>query len=304
MDLDAWVPLAAWPLARAVAPHLPPRAASWLLTGGCLVLALASTATLAFQAVAGLALLTPIARAGHWSPDTIRNLESTSVPMAVVSGILLLVLSVTGTLTVVRYVRWLRELTREIDRHQPGPGVVVLPEDEPVAFAAPGRGGRIAVSHGMLHALDTREREALLAHEKAHLRLRHHYFFAAISISGVLNPLLRPLSAAAAFALERWADEAAARHVGDRTLVATAVAKAALAGRTRPGFALAATGGPVPRRVTALLDTPARQLPAALLSGLLILGVTVWSARTTLDGATDLHTGIETAHAGADRHAH
>ncbi|MEV5721723.1 hypothetical protein AB0L41_48400 [Amycolatopsis mediterranei] len=77
--------------------------------------------------------------------------------------------------------------------------------------------------------------------------------------------------------------------------MATAVAKAALAGRAEPGFALAATGGPVPRRVSALLTAPTRRLPAALLSATLVLGVTSWSAQTALDAATDLHQHLETA---------
>ncbi|RSM42648.1 M56 family peptidase [Amycolatopsis balhimycina DSM 5908] len=299
MDTDFWVPLllpfAAWPLARIVVPRLPPRAASWLLTSGCLVLAAASTAALTLQAFAGLTLVPAIAQAGHWSPQALNTVEPVNVPLAIGCGLLLSVLGLAFTRTAVRYARWSRALTRELDEHDPATGIIILRGQEPVAFSAPGRGGRIAISSGMLDALGPAERDALLAHERAHLRLRHHRFLIAITLAAALNPLLRPLCSAARFALERWADEAAAQDVGDRTVVAKAVAKAALAGRAQPGFALAATGGPVPRRVSALLTAPARRLPAALLSATLVLGVTGWSAQTVLDAATDLHQNLESA---------
>ena len=303
MEFDVWVPLllplAAWPLAQLVAPRLAPREASWLLTAGCLVLAAGSTLTLALLALAGLTLVPAIARAGHWSPEVLRGLDPISLPVSAACGLLLAWLAVRFARTALGYTRWIRALTRELDERSLESGVVILPGAEPVAFAAPGRGGRIAISSGMLSALSPRERTALLAHECAHLRLRHHHFLVAITLAGTLNPLLRPLCAAARFALERWADEAAARHVGDRTVVAHAVAKAALAGQGRPGFALAATGGPVPRRVTALLTTQRRRLPAALFAAALVLGTTAWSAQTALDSATDLHGTIETAQAGS-----
>lgn len=302
MDFDVWVPLllplAAWPLARLVAPRLGPREASWLLTAGCLVLAAGSTLTLALLAFTGLTLVPAIARAGHWSPDVLRLSDPVSIPASAACGLVLAGLAAGFIRAAIGYARWIRALTRELDQHSLEPGVVILPGAEPVAFAAPGRGGRIAISTGMLSALLPRERTALLAHERAHLRLRHHHFLIAITLAGTLNPLLRPLCAAARYALERWADEAAARHVGDRTVVAHAVAKAALAGRARSGFALAATGGPVPRRVTALLTTQRRRLPAALLAAALVLGTTAWSAQTALDSVTDLQGTIESAQAG------
>jgi hypothetical protein len=304
MDADILVPLllplVAWPVSRFVAPRLPPRAAGWLLTGSSLVLAAGSTVALALPVFAGLSLITAVADAGHWSPDALRSFDAVSVPVSIASGVVLLVLGVHVVRTAVRYLRWARRLSRELDEHGRDGGVVLLPGDEPVAFSAPGRGGRIAISSGMLAALNPRERCALLAHERAHLALRHHLFLIAGTLSSALNPLLRPLCAAAGFALERWADETAARHVGDRGLVARAVAKAALAGRPPRGFALAATGGPVPRRVSALLTPPpVAGNPMAMLGSALVLGLAVLSAQTALDGAADLHDGIETAQAAA-----
>jgi Zn-dependent protease with chaperone function len=299
------LPLVAWPTARLVAPRLPPRVASWLLTGTCVVLAAGSTAALMLLAFAGLSLIPAVADVGHWSPQALRDHDGVDVSVSIASGVLLIVLAVLLVRTAVRYVRWARRLSRELDTHSCDGGVVILPGDEPVAFAAPGRGGRIAVSSGMLAALTPRERCALLAHERAHLALRHHVFLIALTLSTTVNPLLRPLGTAAGFALERWADETAARRVGDRTVVAHAVAKAALAGRPHRGFALNAGGGPVPRRVSALLGDPsggkAGRGVVALLSTA-VLGVAALSVQTALDSASDLHDGIELAQAAIPHH--
>ena len=304
MDADLLVPLllplVAWPLSRFVAPRLPPRAAGWLLTGSCVVLAAGSTATLLLLTLAGLSLVPAVADAGHWSPDALRSLDAVNVPASVAAGVVLVVLGVRLVRTGLRYRRWARQVSRELDEHSLDGGVVILPGEEPVAFSTPGRGGRIAISTGMLAALSPKERCALLAHERAHLALRHHLFLIAVTLSSALNPLLRPLGTAAGFALERWADETAAARIGDRGLVAHAVAKAALAGRTpHEGFALAATGGPVPRRVSALLTAPTATGPLTVLGSALVLGLAALSAQTALDSAADLHDGIEIAQAAA-----
>ncbi len=244
-----------------------------------------------------------VARFGNWSPDALRTQDAVNIPLSIAAGVLLMTVLTLMAGTVVRYVRWARQLARELDEHG-GDGVVILPGDEPLAFSAPGRGGRIAISSGMLAALNPKERCALLAHERAHLALRHHLFLVTLTLSSTLNPLLRPLTSAAGFALERWADETAARHLGDRKLVARAVAKAALAGRPPRGFAMAATGGPVPQRVSALLAQPAAsRVPAALL-GALVLGIAALSAESAADSAVDLHDGIEIAQAATPAPLH
>jgi len=294
------LPLASWPVARWVAPRLSPRLGSWLLAGSALVLAVGSTATLAVLAAAGLAQLPFVGELGDFSAVAFRGADAVSLPLAIVSGLALAAAGIALARTAVQYVRWHRKVHAELDRHTREAGIVLLPGEEPVAFAVAGSGGRIAVSSGMLAVLEPRERRALLAHERAHLRLRHHVFAAVVTIATTVNPLLRPLGSAARFALERWADEAAADRVGDRKLVATAVAKAALAGNARPSLALAATGGPVPQRVRALLSAPSprsRRHPLAAIAVAAVLGACAWSTACTLDAATALHSGIETAQA-------
>jgi hypothetical protein len=126
----------------------------------------------------------------------------------------------------------------------------------------------------MLDALTGPERAALLAHERAHLARRHHWFTTVWRLTAAACPLLRRVAAEGEFLLERWADEDAAASVGDRRTVAVAVARASLAagGRTAEAAALAATGGPVPRRVRALLaPAPRRRLVPFVAAGLLLV---------------------------------
>jgi hypothetical protein len=133
--------------------------------------------------------------------------------------------------------------------------LVVLPDAEPTAYALPGKPGHIVVSVGMIRALDGAERQVLLAHERAHLRHGHHRYRRVADLVAAAVPLLRPISDRVRFATERWADEVAADAVGDRTLAARAITRAALATTSAgitPALAMAALG--VPARVNALLD--------------------------------------------------
>ncbi|MET7527050.1 M56 family metallopeptidase [Streptomyces sp900116325] len=197
----------------------------------------------------------------------------------------------------------------------PGDGsdgeLAVVRDSRPDAYALPGlpgSPGRIVVTTGMLRALDPAERDALLAHERAHLAGRHHLFLAAAEVAALCHPALRSLRAPMGYALERCADEAAAVAVGDRRVAARAIGRAALAARAaeevegRPRVALAATAGPVPRRIAALLGraTPrprvGRAAAAALLACLALSGA------AALDATHDLHSSIEVAQGESPQH--
>ena len=158
----------------------------------------------------------------------------------------------------------------------------------------------------------------LLAHERAHAG-NHHYLFTALShFAAAANPLLRPVAAAVSYTVERWADETAAGHCGDRELAARAVAKAALAssrtGALRGRMSAAATGiagpvldpvrrltgraspGLVPRRVAALLN-PAPSVRPML--GVAATAVVLVSGVAALDAAFEFHALVELAQAPA-----
>jgi Zn-dependent protease with chaperone function len=311
MDADAFVPLllpaVAWPLAGLVSAVLRPRLAAWLLTISALVLAAGSTASLCVLAFAGLSLVPVVARIGNWSPQTLRGIEPVSVPVEAAAGVVLAAVLVSVLIAVFRQLRWLAHLRRTIDGVAAPGGLVVLPDAEPMAVAVPLRGGRVVVSRSMLAALAPAERCALLTHERVHLRCRHHLFLAAVALSTALNPLLWPLRSAVVFLLERWADEVTSARMGDRRVVAAAVAKAALATRVRIPLTLAADGGPVPRRVSALLNNRTTRFDWRFFAGLcmaMTIVVTAWSAEAVVEAAADLHTGIETASLGHHHRCH
>jgi hypothetical protein len=109
----------------------------------------------------------------------------------------------------------------------PGSLVVIDGPDVEV-FAVPARRGRIVATRSLLAALPADERRAVLAHESAHLRNHHHRYRLAAELASAVNPLLRPLARGVEYATERWADEAAARVVGDRRVVASALARCGL----------------------------------------------------------------------------
>ncbi|MFD6230102.1 M56 family metallopeptidase [Streptomyces sp. NPDC060232] len=248
------LPLTAWPIARLAEHHLHPRAATWLLTAVAGVLAVCSTLCLALLMVVGTAQLPGNPLPDGWSDPEVRE----AVPYDEVAGRAaipaLLVVVASCARTAWRHHR-IRLRAGQALAGLPTTSVAVLADEDPYAYALPGRRGRVVVTTGMLALLSSRERRALFAHERAHLAGRHHRFLLAVQLAARANPFLRPLRTAVAFTAERWADEEAASSVGSRRTVARAVGKAALVSRGAPAATLAgfADAGPVPRRVAALL---------------------------------------------------
>jgi hypothetical protein len=160
-------------------------------------------------------------------------------------------------------------------------GQLVVTDSDIDPVAVPAGGGRILASRGHLGALPAPERRALLLHESAHLADRHHLYRLAADLAGALDPLQRPVRRAVHYATERWADEVAAAAVGDRAVVASALARSGLrtTGR-RPGarweeVALSAGGPDVVRRVHALLAPAPRQRPGLVLAAGVVVACTL-----------------------------
>lgn len=155
-------------------------------------------------------------------------------------------------------------------------GVRVVKDQRPLAYVEAGRGGAIIVSTGMLGALAPDERQAMLAHETAHLRHRHDRFLAVGQLVGSLPGVGRRVVGHLHFALERWADEEAARAVGSREVVAHAVARAAIAQHETPAGALGMAGGDIVGRVEFLLDaSKQRHVPALAVFGAVVAAAAV-----------------------------
>ncbi|MFD9868602.1 M56 family metallopeptidase [Streptomyces niveus] len=273
------LPLTALPVARLAEQHLHPRLATHFLTALAVVLAVCSTLCLGLLVVVGTAQLPGNPLPDGWSDAEVRD----AVPYDEVAGkaaIAALVAVAAACTATARRHRRVRRRAWSALAGMPGRQLVVLPDGTPYAYALPGRGraGRIVVSSALLDCLNSKERTALFAHERAHLTGRHHRSLLAVRLAARANPLLRPLQAAVAYTTERWADEEAARTTGSRTLVARAIGKAALVSRGAPTPTLAgiAGAGPVPRRVAALL-APA---PAALTwpSFFTRAGLAIWTA--------------------------
>lgn len=156
------------------------------------------------------------------------------------------------------------------------PGQIhLIDSTEPVAFAQSGRRGGIVISSTMLEALRPAERQALLAHEQAHLCHRHDRYLLIATLTRGL-PVLTTIARRLTHAIERWADEDAATVTGDRLVVARAVTRAALAtaAPTRT-TTLAASGSNVPSRVQALTTppdhTPLWTYPAVMVPTVVVL---------------------------------
>ncbi|OII60379.1 hypothetical protein BJP40_10360 [Streptomyces sp. CC53] len=252
------LPLTAWPMARLAEQHLHPRAATWLLTGAAAVLAVCSTLCLLLLMVVGTAQLPGNPLPDGWSDPEVRE----AVPYDEVAGkaaIPALIAVVAACARLALHHHRVRLRARSALAGLPDGPVAVLPDPVPYAYALPAAGARardtVVVSTGMLAALDSAERRALFAHERAHLTARHHRFLLVVRLASRANPFLRPLHTAVAYTAERWADEEAAAAVGSRRVVARAVGKAALVSPGAPAAPLAgfAAPGPVPRRVAALL---------------------------------------------------
>ncbi|MEU7497967.1 M56 family metallopeptidase [Streptomyces griseofuscus] len=278
MTFTVYVPLLVTVVLAVLAPRaarrLPPRAAARSLACAATVTALGWLGSLALLSFTGLAQIPEVAEQGHWSVAALRAADPVSLAVAILGALGLA--AATGSLAVaaVRGTRHLRWARREAAALPGDTELAVLDDLVPQAFALPGAPGRIVVSRGILRCLGDDERAALLAHERAHLRGRHHLYLVLRRLTAAVTPLLRPLADAGGFVLERWADETAAAHVGSRTVVARAVGRAALAAaaaQDRP--APAATGGAVPQRVRALLGPPPppRALPVVAGAALLAL---------------------------------
>jgi Zn-dependent protease with chaperone function len=212
-------------------------------------------------------------------------------PVAVSAGVMLIVGA--GRAALATRDRW--RLHRELHSACSGTDddFVVLADPQPQAFTVPGRPGRIVVSQGMLRALSADQRRVLLAHERAHLGGHHGALLAAVRTAVAVNPLLTPVGRMVSFLCERWADEVAARSVGDRRLAAQALAAAALAAAGMSAGAVAAFHELSVGQRVAALQAPAPARPyrrvAATCTVLLCGGVLTADLVATDDFVELLH---------------
>ncbi|MFJ9639333.1 M56 family metallopeptidase [Streptomyces sp. NPDC101178] len=286
-------------IARRLAGVLPPRWACLMLTGAAVLLAGGTISTLI-----GLFHVPFLASLEHVPLAQVLEVWPAVVPFAGAAGAALLVQAVMVVRRWVQHRILLKRAWLSADEGVGGGDVLVVPGSDVDAFALPGyrgRRGRVVVTSGMVRSLKEGEREVLLAHERAHLAGRHHLLSAVVDLAAVVHPSIRSLREALVFHLERWADEDAAAAVGDRRVAAVAIARAALAGKSRGRVAgyplLSATSGPVPQRVEALLlPEPVAPHGSARRAGVTaVAGAVAGGAVAALALAYGLHEYVEYA---------
>lgn len=167
--------------------------------------------------------------------------------------------------------------------------VLVVEDDLPDAFAVPGRRPVVVVTTGLQASLPAAEYSAVLRHERAHLRARHHIHIQLVELAALMNPLLSRWPALVRFAAERDADECAA--MVDRPATARALARTAMlcnGPRQRSALSIVGEGGEVVRRVRALQHPrPARQRRWAVAVALALMAGLAANTLATVDLAQD-----------------
>lgn len=151
------------------------------------------------------------------------------------------------------------------------PGVFVVEHPVPAVFCFPGRRGQVVVTRGALATLSDEQLHQVLAHERAHLRARHHVaLLAADAMAATMSGRLGSAAASRRIAelTEMHADDAA--DSSKRLDLASALV--ALAAGAAPSGALGVTGDGCAlmrvRRLTVPVDpVSARQRFAVWLLG-------------------------------------
>ncbi|MGH8883552.1 MAG: M56 family metallopeptidase, partial [Stackebrandtia sp.] len=135
-------------------------------------------------------------------------------------------------------------------------GVTVVDDNRPTAYCLPGRRHRVVLTTAALDALTQPALDAVVAHEHAHIRQRHHLVLAYADGLAAAFPRVAVFATAAEQIrrlLEMAADDASTARTNPLTL---AEALINLAGTRTPTAALAASTGHTATRVRRLLNPP------------------------------------------------
>jgi Zn-dependent protease with chaperone function len=228
-----------------LARRLRPAQATWLLTCGAVTTSLCSLCSLMLLAWALLARFSVVTSVGDWSTAAFRRHDPVSLSVSIPAANVLGFVCWSTARALVRHARMLAQVHRTCSQLPAAIGeLVVVADDRVDACALPGRPGRILVSQRVLATLSPTQRAAVLAHERSHLRHRHHLHQVAVALAAAAVPLLRAVPRATSYAIERWADDDAATALHAPEAVAGALCQAG-AGQWTP------TSAPA-RRITAL----------------------------------------------------
>lgn len=135
-------------------------------------------------------------------------------------------------------------------------GVRVVPSQSIGAYCLPGRRPFVVLTSAAKEELSDDELAAVLAHERAHLRWRHHLVLFGSQVLATAFPFVPAFVVAereCRLLVEMAADDQAARVVGPRP-VATALLRSALSSASQPPAALGLARRAVRERVERLDD--------------------------------------------------
>ena len=172
-------------------------------------------------------------------------------------------------------------LVRRARRRLTGERLVVLENAHPIAWSLPGPQSRLVVTTGALHRLGHRELAAVLAHERGHVRARHHWLLQCAEALNTGFPgarIFRLFREQVGRLVELAADDSAARRHGR---MATALALVELNTAAGPDPGCPSPFAEVPGRVDRLL-TGAPRLPVLHRLQLTVMALTALGAPLVL----------------------
>jgi hypothetical protein len=247
---------------RSTRRSLRPDWAALALAVSSVVIAASTACLITVIAWPAVARIPVVASIGQWSAGSVGAVVTFPPALSWLAAALGVLLLVKVGRCVAGEVSQIRRGRDTLDVLSATPEVVVVDDSLPFAYALFGwrRGsGKVVVSTGMLLALGAPELEAVLAHERAHLRHHHALYQLAGDLATAMNPLLGETRRNLDLVLERWADEEAAGQT-DRAVVADALGKSALANLAvrsdHAGLRSSWCDNSVPARLESLLEPP------------------------------------------------
>ena len=199
---------------------------------------------------------------GRSAGEVVRGDHWVALTLGVVLMVELLGVLAVAEVRTTRTRRRHRELLELIVQPAREPDARVLEHPAPVAFCIPGARPLLVLSSGMVAELDDGQLSAVVAHERAHLRERHHLYllpFVAWEAALPLLPAAHRAHAAVRSLVEMRADDVALASLdgpSPRRTLARAIVAVAGGGGAVPDGALALDGGAVGPRVRRLLEPP------------------------------------------------
>ena len=258
---------------RRVSSVMRPRSAATVYACAAVLIAATSTGLLVVTGWYAAARLAPVAEVGGWSAVLLARTSPVPFPVALVAVALSMAIAVfVGEL----WVRRVHQLRRAYQMLAPTAAdeITVVADSRVDAFAVDGssKNRRIVITRGLLQELgDDALRQAVIEHERSHLRHHHLLYRIAVETAARANPLLRPVTGVVDEAIEAWADDDAAAATAPAT-VAAALAMVAIT-RAKPrtvrvtmGITRSATVQRVERLLTPSPATRFGVVPATVLA--------------------------------------